>query len=167
WLEVSGAKNLAELRAKTPGELTALADKLRREHASTEALNSNISISCFVTTSSSILFSSPASTWRRWFDGDMLPDWLLRFAGGKNSNYTGEVLEMLQGLNKEWPDEVRDFVRYHCWLINQTIKSDGILPVDEGQEHNIKDIKVTHRSQGPKVDWDYLKKLHPSINVIR
>ncbi|KAJ7852169.1 hypothetical protein B0H14DRAFT_2354898, partial [Mycena olivaceomarginata] len=43
----------------------------------------------------------------------------------------------------------------------------GFLPVDEGQEHNIKDIKVTHRSQGPKVDWDYLKKLHPSIHLIR
>ncbi|KAJ7898884.1 hypothetical protein B0H14DRAFT_2223162, partial [Mycena olivaceomarginata] len=98
--------------------------------------------------------------------GDMLPDWLLRFAGGKNSNYTGEVLEMLQGLNKEWPNEGRLPQRF-CWLINQTIKSDGFLPVDEGQEHNIKDIKVTHRSQGPKVDWDYLKKLHPSINVIR
>lgn len=34
------------------------------------------------------------------------------------------------------------------------------------QEHNIKRIKVTHRSQGPSVDWDYLKKLHPAIHVI-
>lgn len=34
------------------------------------------------------------------------------------------------------------------------------------QEHNIKRIKVTHRSQGPSVDWDYLKKLHPAISVI-
>jgi hypothetical protein len=37
---------------------------------------------------------------------DMLPDLLFRFAGGKNSNYTGEILEMLQGLNKEWPSEI-------------------------------------------------------------
>jgi hypothetical protein len=39
--------------------------------------------------------------------------------------------------------------------------------VDKGQEHNIKDIKVTYRSQGPNIDWEYLKKLHPAIRVIR
>ncbi|KAJ7890339.1 hypothetical protein B0H13DRAFT_1453862, partial [Mycena leptocephala] len=36
WLEVSGANNPAELRTKIPEELSALADKLRPEHASTE-----------------------------------------------------------------------------------------------------------------------------------
>lgn len=35
------------------------------------------------------------------------------------------------------------------------------------QEHNIKDIKVTYRSEGPNIKWEYLKKLHPAINVIR
>jgi hypothetical protein len=40
-------------------------------------------------------------------------------------------------------------------------------PVDKGQEHNIKDIKVTHRSEGPNINWAYLKKLHPAIHVIR
>jgi hypothetical protein len=40
-------------------------------------------------------------------------------------------------------------------------------PVDEGQEHNIKDIKVTYRSSGPHINWAYLKKLHPAIPVIR
>lgn len=39
--------------------------------------------------------------------------------------------------------------------------------MDQAQEINIKDIKVTHRSQGPKIDWAYLKKLHPAIHVIR
>ncbi|KAJ7681420.1 hypothetical protein B0H17DRAFT_1230726 [Mycena rosella] len=88
---------------------------------------------------------------------DMLPELAFQFAGGKNGNYTSEILEMLQGLNKDWPDEICDFVRNHCWVINQKI-----------QEHNIKDIKtVTHRSQGPNVDWEYLKKLHPAIHTIR
>jgi hypothetical protein len=39
--------------------------------------------------------------------------------------------------------------------------------VDMGQEHNIKDIKVTYRSEGPNIKWSYLKKLHPAIHVIR
>lgn len=40
-------------------------------------------------------------------------------------------------------------------------------PVDQAQEHNIKDIKVTYRSEGPNVKWEFLKKLHPAIHVIR
>lgn len=39
--------------------------------------------------------------------------------------------------------------------------------VDKGQEHNIKDIKVTYRSEGPNIQWACLKKLHPAIHVIR
>lgn len=38
--------------------------------------------------------------------------------------------------------------------------------VDKAQEGNIKDIKVTHCSEGPNIKWDYLKKLHPAIHVI-
>ena len=40
-------------------------------------------------------------------------------------------------------------------------------PVGKGQEHNIKDIKVTYRSEGPNIKWAFLKKLHPAIPVIR
>ena len=40
-------------------------------------------------------------------------------------------------------------------------------PVDKHQEMNIKDIKVTYRSQGPNIDWQYIKKLHPAIHVIQ
>ncbi|KAJ2921420.1 hypothetical protein H1R20_g15669, partial [Candolleomyces eurysporus] len=32
---------------------------------------------------------------------------------------------------------------------------------------NIKDIKVTYRSEGPNIKWSYLKKLHPAIPTIR
>ncbi|KAJ6615696.1 hypothetical protein B0H10DRAFT_1800937 [Mycena sp. CBHHK59/15] len=37
---------------------------------------------------------------------DMIPHMLFRFIGGKNSNYTGEMLELLQGLHREWPPEL-------------------------------------------------------------
>jgi hypothetical protein len=40
-------------------------------------------------------------------------------------------------------------------------------PIDMAQEHNIRDIKVTYRSEGPNINWPYLKKLHPAIHVIR
>ena len=39
-------------------------------------------------------------------------------------------------------------------------------PVDKGQEHNIKDIKIMYHSEGPNINWSYLKKLHPAIYVI-
>lgn len=58
-------------------------------------------------------------------------------------------------------------MQQHCWLMNNTGKPDDFLPFDEAQEHNNKDFKVTHRSEGPSVDWEYLKKLHPAIHVIR
>jgi hypothetical protein len=32
---------------------------------------------------------------------------------------------------------------------------------------NIKDIKVTYRSEGPNIKWPYLRKLHPAIPIIR
>ncbi|KAI1782003.1 hypothetical protein LXA43DRAFT_907091, partial [Ganoderma leucocontextum] len=54
-----------------------------------------------------------------------------------------------------------------CWLVNTTGRRDGHTPVDRAQEMHIKDIKVTHRSEGPNIDWSYLKKLHPAIPVIQ
>ena len=36
-----------------------------------------------------------------------LPQLLLRFIGGKNSNYANEVLELLQCLEREWPAEIK------------------------------------------------------------
>ncbi len=61
----------------------------------------------------------------------------------------------------------REFVRENCWVLNFSGKPDAFVPVDQAQEHNIKDIKVTYRSDGPNIKWDYLKKLHPAIPVIR
>ncbi|KAJ7700589.1 hypothetical protein B0H14DRAFT_3904294 [Mycena olivaceomarginata] len=59
------------------------------------------------------------------FMEDMIPFMLFRFVGGKNNNYTGEMLELLQACT------------------------------------------VTYRSEGLNIDWEYLKKLHPAIHVIR
>ncbi|KAK7027843.1 hypothetical protein R3P38DRAFT_3521255 [Favolaschia claudopus] len=101
------------------------------------------------------------------FMEDMIPLLLYRFVGGKNSLYAIEMLELLQAFNREWPAELCEFVRENCFVINNTGRENGSMPIDEAQELNIKDIKVTYRSEGPKIDWDYLKKLHPAIHVIR
>ncbi|KAJ6495903.1 hypothetical protein DFH09DRAFT_805710, partial [Mycena vulgaris] len=96
---------------------------------------------------------------------------------GRNSKYNIEMLEFFQGLHRDWPPEVREFIRDNCWVINNTGRRTGHMPVDEAQEMNIKDIKV---SGEPSRTSQYLsslgytsigsisrKKLHPAIHVIR
>lgn len=75
---------------------------------------------------------------------NFLPLLLYRFVGGRNSKYAIEILELLQGLHKEWPATVSKFVMEHCWLVNFAGKQDSFLPIDMAQEHNIKDIKACH-----------------------
>jgi hypothetical protein len=92
---------------------------------------------------------------------DLLPTLLFRFAGGGNSKYTIEVLELLQGLNREWTPELkyviyihprsiyalitskRTFITEFCWVMSRTGKENTFLPFDMGQEENICDIKVS------------------------
>jgi hypothetical protein len=38
---------------------------------------------------------------------DMLPRLLFQFIGGKNHKYAVEILELLQGLHREWPEDIR------------------------------------------------------------
>ncbi|KAI1784039.1 hypothetical protein LXA43DRAFT_898167 [Ganoderma leucocontextum] len=179
WLAVSGASRLQDLRERTPEDLKALAEKLVLEHASTDAMIAmknergtpdDLQIQTTMFLRDVLLYVVLDRAIKYGDVGLMegiLPHTLLRFAGGQNSNYTIECLELLQGLHKEWPPEVCNFVRKHCWLVNTTGRRDGHTPVDRVQEARIKDIKVTHRSQGPNVDWQYLKKLHPAIPVIQ
>lgn len=61
---------------------------------------------------------------------------------------------------------IRHFVCHHCWLVNSSRKPDMFGGVDKAQEINIKDIKVTYRSEGSNIKWPYLKKLHPAIHII-
>jgi hypothetical protein len=38
---------------------------------------------------------------------DLLPRILCRFVGGRNSKYAIEILELLQGLQQEWPEDLK------------------------------------------------------------
>ncbi|KAJ7262338.1 hypothetical protein C8J57DRAFT_1513349 [Mycena rebaudengoi] len=59
---------------------------------------------------------------------DLMPTLLFRFAGGGNPKYTIEMLELFQGMKREWPQELRQL--------------DSWLPFDLCQEENIADIKI-------------------------
>ncbi|KAH9916714.1 uncharacterized protein BXZ73DRAFT_53621 [Epithele typhae] len=98
---------------------------------------------------------------------DLLPTLLFRFSGGGNNKYAAEILELLQKIHCEWPEPWKNYMIRHCWLINRTGKRDGFLPVDLGQEQNIRDIKVTWRSFGPGANFDYIQKVSPAIPLLR
>ncbi|KAH7921722.1 hypothetical protein BV22DRAFT_1107053 [Leucogyrophana mollusca] len=155
-LVVAGVSDLTELRTRNPLELKRLAKKLVREHASSEAMELND----YEVKKQTIMWNRDVLEYIHGDVGimeDMLPHLLYRFMGGRNSKYAIE----------EWPSPVCDFIRENCWLVNFKGKQSSFLPIDMAQEHNIKDIKVTYKSEGPNIKWDYLKKLHPAIRVIR
>jgi len=77
----------------------------------------------------------------------------------------------------------RDFVRTRSWLVNTSGRRDGFYPIDLGQEHGVRDIKVskvkkaaegllnrtqcTFDSSGPGVTWDYIKRISGAIPTLR
>ncbi|KXN83941.1 hypothetical protein AN958_00792 [Leucoagaricus sp. SymC.cos] len=180
WLHVAEVETLEDLRSRTPEDLKILAEKLVETRASTEALDEmhkldtnqqDEQLEQIIQWNQNVLEYIGLDIAMKYGDigymEDMLVPLLFRFMGGGNGNYTVEILELLQGLHREWDSGTADFVRNHCWLVNWSSHSNGFLPIDQAQEHNIKDIKVTYRSEGPNVKWDFMKKLHPAIPRIR
>lgn len=51
--------------------------------------------------------------------------------------------------------------------MNRTGKPDGWTAFDQGQEQNIKDIKVTWHSFGPEATFEYIRKVSPAIPTLR
>lgn len=113
-------ENLADLKSKSPRELWDLASQVINEHASREALVRMENMP--VDTQDAV-----KQQWTQWnFDAlpylalrdaiktgdvgrmeDLLPTLLMWFEGGGNSKYAVEVMELLQGLRREWPDEIK------------------------------------------------------------
>ncbi|KAJ2936354.1 hypothetical protein H1R20_g739, partial [Candolleomyces eurysporus] len=178
WLEIAGVSKLEDLRSLSAQELCLLASKLVETYASSDGIDA------MDATNQQDEPRRQVVMWNRDVlqyivlddairNGDvglmekLLPTLLFRFLGGGNGKYANEVLELLQGLHREWPAELCTFIRHHCWLVNSTGAPGKWCPIDKAQEMNIKDIKVTYRSEGPNIKWDYLKKLHPAIPTIR
>lgn len=176
WKEVAGVKSLGELRSRKPEELLELAERIHRGFASTEAI---VNMDNEPKEAQDQLLRQMAQFNRDLLEyleldlaikvgdvgrmEDMLPRLLFRFIGGRNHKYAVEILELLQGLHREWPEDIRqvlswssrsvrdnnraltnrEYVRTKCWLVNTSGRRDGFYPVDLAQEHNVRDIKVS------------------------
>ncbi|KAJ3544610.1 hypothetical protein NMY22_g2724 [Coprinellus aureogranulatus] len=117
WLRVGNVESLSELRNCDASRLKELAAELVETGASSAAMD-RISrsdhpdelrkqIIMFCRDSLQYVVLDEAIK-----EGDvgmmeaMLPTLFFRFVGGGNSKYATEVLELMQGLYKEWPEEV-------------------------------------------------------------
>ncbi|KAJ7785521.1 hypothetical protein B0H14DRAFT_3584045 [Mycena olivaceomarginata] len=179
WLDVGNVENLADLKSKSPQELRDLAATLIRKHASREAVNAVEAMSP----------QDRDEVYRQWtmfnMDAiktgdigrieDLIPTLLFRFSGGGNSKYAIEMLELLQGLHREWPEDLRNYIREFCWLMSRDGGIESWLPFDLGQEQNICDIKVLLPVSFLSITdpWDlgatmeYMGKVSPAIPALR
>ena len=119
WATVSGVSKLEELRSRTPEELCVLAERIIVEHGSTDAMTElkeqpgkvdEVRMQTTMFVRDVLLYVVLHRAIKHGDVGLMegiLPHTLFRFAGGQNSNYTIECLELLQGLHKELPPSVR------------------------------------------------------------
>ena len=180
WLLVGGVENIKELTKKSPVELRGMALKILKEHASQAALfhmqsmpsdkQDEVQMQWTLWNNDVLPYIELRHAIRSGDVGrmeDLLPHLAFRFAGGGNSNYTVEILELCQGLYQEWPKEVADHIKKWCWIMTRTGQPNSFLPYDLAQEHNIADIKVHYRSMGPGATMDYLKKVSPAIPTLR
>ncbi|KAI0685745.1 hypothetical protein BC835DRAFT_1289537 [Cytidiella melzeri] len=180
WQVVGGVENLTELRDKCPEELDTIATRIIMEYASTHAastlLEKKRDDQDDVLLNSVLYCRDGINYWN--FDeamqsGDvgrmemLMPRLLYRFHGGNNWKYTIELLELFQGLLREWPADLRIFVMRYCWLANTTGRAGGFLAYDMCQEHNIRDIKYIFMVLGPFATWEYIRKISASIPTQR
>ncbi|KAF9787416.1 hypothetical protein BJ322DRAFT_1107483 [Thelephora terrestris] len=180
WKQVAGVEELNELRDWEPDRLVVTAKKIYGGFASTSAV---VELRSEEEDSQDQLLKQMAQFNRDLLEyleldtaikmgdvgriEDMLPRLLLRFVGGRNNKYAIEVLELLQGLNREWSDNIKEFVRTRGWLVNNSGRRDGFYPIDLGQEHGVRDIKHTFDSAGPGVTWEYIKRISAAIPTLR
>lgn len=117
WLHVSGVQKLEDLTLKSPEELVVLAERVHAECASrTVLLNKGAKDTVDEYRQHSVMFLADILVYCDLREAitigdvgrmeDLLKPILLRFAGGENPKYTIEVLEVLQGLKREWTPEV-------------------------------------------------------------
>ena len=120
WLTVTKATCLEELRSWPPAKLLEYAHKLVDEHASSDAVNrmdtlpvdrqDEVQRQTILWNRDALHYITLDHAIKSGDVGlmeDMLPTLLFRFTGGGNLKYATEVLELLQGLHREWPLAVR------------------------------------------------------------
>ncbi|EMD36367.1 hypothetical protein CERSUDRAFT_95685 [Gelatoporia subvermispora B] len=180
WCILGSVSSLADLRHQHPEQLHTLATRIIDEFASTPALwdlQSKPKAKQDQLLQQGVRFNRDILDYLNLTDAitsgdvgrmeDLLPCLLFRFSGGKNYKYTGEVLEMLQSLHREWPADLKAYMLKHSWLANTTGLPGRFLPIDMLQEHNVLGIKHTFATSGPYMSWDYIGKTSASIPTQR
>lgn len=169
WCIIGDVESLDQLRNKTPEELIEIAEKIYEDYATTTAIDKERSKprgqrdDVLVQT---MLFCrdilDPLILIKKIHEGDvgvmrdLLPRMLFRFIAGGNTNYTVEILETIQGFEREWTDEVKCVPEYifglepspyarfwilrFCWLGN--FAGEGFQPFDLVLEHYVLALKV-------------------------
>ncbi|KAI0715509.1 hypothetical protein C8T65DRAFT_771413, partial [Cerioporus squamosus] len=188
WCTAGGVDKLEDLRSRTPAELSDLATKIYDQYASHLAVADSQDTDNSVHDPEDadpteppsdpllrqvIMFVRDVLDYRVLRDAikcgdvqtmeDMLPRLVFRFQGGSNKNYAIEICELLQGLKKEWPDDLKTFITKYCWLTNTSGHQNSWIPIDRAQEHNVRDIKYTFAAMGPFASWEYIRKISASI----
>ena len=116
---MAGVNNIAELRQQSPEELRALAITVYQRYVARSVLDElddipkneqdhNFRNTCLIMRDLlhfSVLKNVGVKEDNVGILEAMLPYLLFRFVGGGSSNYTIEVLELMQGLWLEWPPE--------------------------------------------------------------
>ncbi|KAJ3552472.1 hypothetical protein NM688_g4131 [Phlebia brevispora] len=180
WCVVAGIDSLEKLRDYSPEQLLNFANIILDKYASTNALDEHrmhprdrqddIIIEAIMFNRDILDFINLDDAIRVGDVGrirDMLPRLIFRYIGGNHTNYSTELLELIQGLEREWPDDLVLFMLRFCWVANPTGKPNAFLPFDEVMEHNIRDTKETFETLGPSTSWEYLKKTTASIPMRR
>ncbi|TCD71585.1 hypothetical protein EIP91_007332 [Steccherinum ochraceum] len=176
WCIVGEVDKLEDLRKRSPSELLQLAQQIVQNHASTHALNTlqkqsdarrdHVHEQAVQFNRDMLYFFSLDKAIKSGDVGRieaLLPHMLFRYSGGRNSHYSTEMLEILQKFQHDYDSTTHDFVRDYCWLTNTTGRPNAFLPIDELQEHNVKDTKVTFGVCGPNGTWEYVGDISGSI----
>ena len=126
WLTVGKVDNLHELTTHTPAELVALADEIYNKHASRVAQQKMTELPADEQDDLKAQMTMFSADLLGYFDlreairvgdvgrmEDLLPVMLFRFLGGGNHKYATEILELLQKIKCEWPEELRYCIHSH------------------------------------------------------
>ncbi len=119
WCIVGKVDTLRELRNCSPVELHSLASRIVSEYASSKALRNMVvqeercddllyqSVQMARDLLDYVLLDGALSSGDIGLLEDLFPRLLFRFIGGGSKNYSTEVLELLQGLHREWPADFK------------------------------------------------------------
>ncbi|KAI0074983.1 hypothetical protein K474DRAFT_1600590 [Panus rudis PR-1116 ss-1] len=176
WTTVGKVKSLNELRKKTPSQLHTIAQSIVDDFASTAALvrhterprkrqddvwyrsvQFNRDILPYLTLDK-VLSSGDVGTMK-----DCLPTLTFRFVGGGNGNYKVEMLETIQGLKREWPEDLQRFITHHGWLVNPSGQPNSFISIDLNEEHDVRNLKDVFGLIGAYATWENIGAMSASI----